>query len=249
MGNRQPGGRGEETLVAAQKPQTRGDLGRVEELARQRDHAVDEVGLDQAFADLALAGLVRRHRAVGEHEAGDARRREVVDDVLYPGEVGVAGGRCAVLPALVALQALAAPVGDVEGRIGEDEVGLQIRVAVVVEGIALCDLSGVDAADGEVHAGEPPGGVVRFLAVDRDVGPCSLGGLAAVAVARCMGTDELHRLHEHARGAAAGVVHPAAVGLKHLDQQLDHAARRVELAALLAFGARELREEVLVDAA
>ena len=64
-----------------------------------------------------------------------------------------------------------------------------------------------------------------------------------------MRADELHRLHEHARGAAAGVVHPAAVGLEHLDQQLDHAARRVELAAFLALCAGELREEVLVDAA
>jgi hypothetical protein len=33
------------------------------------------------------------------------------------------------------------------------------------------------------------------------------------------------------------------------DQELDHAARRVELAALLALGARELRQEVLVHAA
>ena len=64
-----------------------------------------------------------------------------------------------------------------------------------------------------------------------------------------MRADELHRLHEHARRAAAGVVHPAAVGLEHLDQQRDHAARRVELAALLALGAGELGEEVLVDAA
>ena len=64
-----------------------------------------------------------------------------------------------------------------------------------------------------------------------------------------VGADELHRLHEHAREAAAGVVHPAAVGLEHLDEQLDHAAGRVELAAFLPLGARELREEVLVDAA
>ena len=104
--------------------------------------------------------------------------REVVDDVLHPGEVGVARRRHAVLPALVVAQALAAPVADVEGRIGEDEVGLEVGVAVVVEGVAVGDLA-VDAADGEVHLGQPPGGVVRLLAVDADVGL----GLAAVAVA------------------------------------------------------------------
>ena len=151
--------------VAREKPQAGRDLRRVEELARQRDHAVHEVGLDQVLADFAFAGLVRRHRAVGEHEAGDARGREVMDDVLHPGEVGVAGGRHAVLPALVLAQTLAAPIAHVERRIGEDEVGLQVRVAVVVEGVAVRDLP-LDAADGEVHLRQPPGGVVRFLAVD-----------------------------------------------------------------------------------
>ena len=38
-------------------------------------------------------------------------------------------------------------------------------MAVVVEAVALGDLS-LDAPDGEVHPGEPPGGVVRFLTVD-----------------------------------------------------------------------------------
>src|SRR5438093_9702270 len=107
-----------------------------------------------------------------------------------------------------------------------------------MERVAVGDLA-VDAANGEVHLGEPPGGIVRLLTVDRDV---SLG-LAAVAVALGVRADELHRLYEHARGATAGVVYSAAVGLEHLDEQLDHAARRVELAALLALGARELREE------
>ena len=32
-------------------------------------------------------GLARRHRPVGEHEAGDAGRGEVVDHVLLPGEL------------------------------------------------------------------------------------------------------------------------------------------------------------------
>ena len=139
---------------------------------------------------------------------------------------------------LSSLQALAAPVADVERRVGEDEVGLEVGVPVVVEGVAVGDLA-VDAADGEVHLGQPPGGVVRLLAVDGDV---------ADACRRAASTNSSDCTNMPA-GAAAGVVDAALVGLEHLDQQLDHAARRVELAALLALGAGELREEVLVDAA
>ena len=46
----------------------------------------------------------------------------------------------------------------------------------------------VDPADGQVHLGQPPGGVVRLLPVDRDVG----FGFATVAVAVGMRADELH---------------------------------------------------------
>ena len=61
--------------------------------------------------------------------------------------------------------------------------------------------------------------------------------------------DEFLALHEHAAGAAAGVVDAALVGREHLDQHPDDTRRRVELAAVLALGAGELREEVFVDAA
>src|SRR5712691_3788160 len=61
-----------------------------------------------------------------------------------------------------------APVAHIEGRVGKDEVGPQVGMAVVVEGVAVRDLA-VDATDGEVHARQPPGGIVRLLAVDRDV--------------------------------------------------------------------------------
>jgi hypothetical protein len=62
-----------------------------------------------------------------------------------------------------------------------------------------------------------------------------------------VGFDELLGLHKHAAGAAAGVVDLAAVGRQHRHQGLDDAGGRIELAALLALGAGELPEEVLVD--
>ena len=49
------------------------------------------------------------HGAVGEHKAGGSARREVVDEVLHPREVGVAGRRDAVSPTLVLAQAATAP--------------------------------------------------------------------------------------------------------------------------------------------
>ncbi len=240
--------------VARQEPQAGRDLGGVEELARKSHHAVDQVGFDEVLADLSLARLLGGHGAVRKHEPGHSLGGQVVDHVLHPGEVGVAGRRHPVLPALVVAQAVAAPVGDVERRVGEDEIGLEVGVAVIVEGVAVCDLT-LDAADGQVHAGQAPGGVVGLLAEDRDVGRdpgayrLAAGGAASasVAIASGMCADELDRLHEHARAAAAGVVDPALEGLQHLHEQLDHAARGVELAALLAFGVRELGEKVLID--
>jgi hypothetical protein len=74
-------------------------------------------------------------------------------------------GRGTVLPTLVVAEEFAAPVAHVEGRVGEDVVGLEVWVAVVVEGVAVGDLA-FYTADGEVHPGEAPGGIVGFLAVD-----------------------------------------------------------------------------------
>ena len=128
-----------------------------------------------------------------------------------------------------------APVRDVERGIGEDEVRLQVRVAVVVEAVPVSDLP-ADPTYGQVHLGEPPRRVVRLLAVDRDVAARP----AAIAVSAGVGTNELDGLDEHARGSAAGIVDPPPVGFQHLDEQLDDAAGGVELAAPLALGAGEL---------
>jgi len=63
-----------------------------------------------------------------------------------------------------------------------------------------------------------------------------------------VGFDELFRLHEHAAGAATGVVDAALVGREHGHQAAHHAGRGVELATVLALGAGELGEEVFVHA-
>ena len=163
--------------------------------------------------------------------------REVMDEVLHPGEVGVALGRDAELPAHVVV--LAEPVGVVEGRIGEDVVGAQVGMEVAAEGVGVLRAEvGLDAADGEVHHGEAAGGGVALLAVDADV-----------AEPAAVGFDEFFRLHEHAAGAAAGIVDAALVGGEHLDEAAHDAGRGVELAAVLALGAGEAGEEILVDAA
>ena len=212
--------------VFGEEPEAGGYLRRVEELSGQRDHAVHQVSFDQALADFALAGLAGGHGAVGEDESGHSAGREVVDYVLNPGEVGVSGGRDAISPTPVVLETVAAPVGNVERGIGEYVVGPEVGVAVVVEGIAVLYLSVVYGAYGKVHLREPPGGVVGFLSVDGDVGP----GPAAVSVSAGVGVDELDRLNEHTGRAAAGVIDAPVVRLYHLDEQLDDAARGVELA-------------------
>ena len=157
--------------------------------------------------------------------------------MLHPGEIGVAGRRHAEDPALVVAQQLAAPVAVVERRVGQHVIGLEVGVLVVVKRVAMRDLR-VDAADREVHLREPPGRVIRFLAVDRDV-----------ADAAAVRLDEFLALHEHAARAAARVVDAALIGREHLDQHAHDMRRRIELAALLALGAGELRQEVFVDAA
>ena len=107
-------------FALCQEPEADGNRRAVEELAGEGDHAVHEVGLDEGAADVAFAGLVGGHAAIGEDEAGHALRREVVDEMLHPGEVGVTLGRDAKLPAHVVV--LAEPVGVVEGRVGENVV-------------------------------------------------------------------------------------------------------------------------------
>ena len=177
-------------FVFGQEPEADGDLGGVEELAGQGDHAVDEVVLDHLLADLAFALGVGRHGAVGEDEAGDAVLGELGDHVENPGVVGIAGGRGVVaVPASVVDELVGtAPVLQVEGGIGHDVVGLEVGVLILEEGIGgdFAEV-GREPAHGEVHLGQLVGGGGELLPVNRDV-----LGVAVVAF------HKLERLHEHA---------------------------------------------------
>ena len=228
-------------FVFGQKPKADGDLGGVEELAGQGDHAVDEVVLDELLADLAFALGVGGHGAVGEDEAGDTVFGEFAHHVEYPGVVGIAGGRGVVaVPASVVDEFVgAAPVLQVEGGIGHDVVGLEVGVLILEEGVGgdFAEVGG-EPAHGEVHLGQLVGGGGELLPVDGDV-------LFAAVVA----FDKLDGLDEHAAGAAAGVVDLAFVGLDHFGDEIDDALGGVELAPELALGGGEFAEEVFIDPA
>ena len=142
--------------------------------------------------------------------------------MLYPGEVGVACGRDAVLPPFVIPKPLAAPVGNVKGGIGKNVVGAEVGVAVIVEAVAVGDVA-LYPAQRKIHPGQPPGGIVGLLTPDGDVAP----RLAAVTVAGGVGIDELHGLHEHTGGTTTWVVDAALVGFQHLHQELDDRKRGV----------------------
>src|SRR3954454_20676867 len=91
-------------VVAGDEPETNGELRGVEELAGQGDHAIDQIGLDDVLADVPLARLVGRHRAVCQNKTGQPGWGQVIDEMLNPGEVGIAGRWGAKLPSLVVLQ-------------------------------------------------------------------------------------------------------------------------------------------------
>jgi len=141
-------------------------------------------------ADQPFAGGVGRHGAVGQHKPRDTILRELGNHVQYPAVVGVAGWRHFITtPAWIINQFIVAtPFLEVEGRIGHDEVGLQIFVLILEEGISrnLTQIAG-DAANGQVHLRQLVGGAGVFLPVDGDV------LLAALVI-----LDKLDRLYEHA---------------------------------------------------
>ena len=223
-------------FLLAQKPQAGRNLRVEKQLPRQRHHHLHHIGIYYGSADHALVVLAGTHAAVGQHDASTPGGLQVVQHVLQPGIVGIALGRGAIGPARVFLQAAVPPVAHVEGRIGQNVVGAQVRVLISHKGIGwLASQVEVDAANGQVHGRQPPGCGVGLLPVDGHITP-----RAAVCL------NELLALHKHATRAAAGVIHLPVVRCQHGHQHLDNRRRGVELPAALAFGAGKHAQKILV---
>ena len=212
-------------LVSGQEPQGDGNLRGIEQLGGHGHDAVHQIGVDDVFADVALAAALGGEGTVGQHHADAAVRRKVPDHVLEPGKVGVAGGRRAVLPAHVVQKFVLPPVRKVEGRVRQNEVRLELGVAVIEEGIGVVLAQvGLNAADGQVHLRHLPGGGVGVLA--------EYGNPVDVAA---VVLHELGRLHEHAAAAAAGVYVPTDFDtkekalLRHRNTGKGHKARASEV--------------------
>src|SRR5436309_976394 len=93
-----------------------------------------------------------------------------MDHVLDPGVVGVACRWDAVLPPLVLAEAFTTPIAHVERWIGQNEVGSEVWMEVLVEGIGCLGAEvGLYAANGEIHLRQPPRRRVGLLPVDGDV--------------------------------------------------------------------------------
>ena len=88
--------------IATHEPQRGRNLGVEKQFSRKVDDAVNQPRLDERLAYIALARAISRERALRQHKARLAVGPEVVEEVLYPRVVGVAGWWRPVRPTRIA---------------------------------------------------------------------------------------------------------------------------------------------------
>jgi hypothetical protein len=76
-------------IAFSDEPEADANLCAVEKWAEEGARATDEISLGPDASDVAFAGGVGGHAAIGDEEAGNALQSEVVEEALHP-EVGFA---------------------------------------------------------------------------------------------------------------------------------------------------------------
>ena len=225
------------------------DARAVEQIRRQADDALDVAAPD----DLAADGRFRaapEEDAVGEIDGRFARALEAGEDVEHKSEITVLLGRNAELEAVklvvVGIQTIAPRLGG-ERRIGDHEIegleqpGLGVFEMRGGEHVVLPDFRRDAIVENHVHPGQRGGGVVHFLAVDRQV-------VASGALGFVVG------LEQEGAGAGRRIVDGLAgtLGAAHADDlghDAGHLRRGVELALALARLCGEVAHEEFVGVA
>ena len=187
-------------FALVEKPQRARQAAGVEELVANGQHHIHVAGVGQLLADVAVfvAGI---GGAGGHDETGAATAVEVGIEILDPQAVGVGDGAGLGIGTWQAERQAAVDIHlrghflgidpiHIEGRVGHDEIALANQVlGLIVKGIALADIGGIEAVHHQVHARQLGVGVALFLAVEGH--QFIDGGMAHVF-------DEVAGLHEHA---------------------------------------------------
>ena len=161
------------------EPEGNGNCHTVKELSRKRNNTFDQIILNNALADFSLTAGLGGKSTISKHEANLSMRGKVMNHVLNPCVVGVAGGRKTILPTHIIGQLLLIPRMIVERRIGKNKVCFQRGVKVIRECVCLISAEvGVDTTNSHIDLCHLPGVGICFLTVNSN--SCRAIGIYAV---------------------------------------------------------------------
>src|SRR5690606_30297177 len=153
--------------ITAHKPKGSRDLRIQKQFGRKVYNTVDQVSLNQCFSDIALTATFGSQCAFCQYKARLSAGRQVIQEMLDPGIIGISGGWCAVLPTTISTEQVATPITHIKRWIGYNVIGFQVFVGIVEKRpfVVPFHLRAVDSPDREVHLCQSPGGLVTFLSV------------------------------------------------------------------------------------
>ena len=156
--------------IFSEQPQRHGDHRRTEKFVGKLNDALHDPCFDHGRPNRPLLRIAGERRRVRHHHGGPASLRELRLDVLKPGEVGLVPWRRTVPPPRVVGRISVGPAGQVERRVGEDDVVSLILVDVVPQSIGRTRTHiRLEAVDGQVQARQGQGPLCESLPMKRQL--------------------------------------------------------------------------------